>query len=84
VALLKAPTKQKTTSLQVRLEEDVRVSLNKYAQFIDASPSYVVSEALKLLFKRDQEFKRWLGQHAKNAGQEQKEEAALAKAASQT
>ncbi len=84
MALLKAPTKQKTTSLQVRLEEDVRVSLNRYAQFIDASPSYVVSEALKLLFKRDQEFKRWLGQQAENAGQEQKEEAALAKAASQT
>jgi len=84
VALLKAPTKQKTTSLQVRLEEDVRVSLNRYAQFIDASPSYVVSEALKLLFKRDQEFKRWLGPHAKTGGQEQNEEAALAKAASQT
>ena len=84
MALLKTPTKQKTTSLQVRLEEDVRVSLTRYAQFIDASPSYVVSEALKLLFKRDQEFKRWLGQHSKTGGQEQKEEAALAKAASQT
>ncbi len=84
MALLKAPTKHKTTSLQVRLEEDVRVSLNKYAQFIDATPSYVVSEALKLLFKRDQEFKRWLGQHAKSGGQVQNEEAALAKAASQT
>jgi predicted transcriptional regulator len=83
VALLKAPTKQKTTSLQVRLEEDVRVSLNKYAQFIDANSSYVVSEALKLLFKRDQEFKRWLGQH-KTGGLDQNEEAALAKAASQT
>jgi len=56
--------------------------LNRYAQFIDASPSYVVSEALKLLFKRDQEFKRWLGQHAKSGGQN--EEAALAKAGSQT
>ena len=78
MALLKAPTKQKTTSLQVRLEEDVRVPLNKYAQFIDASPSYVVSEALKLLFKRDQEFKRWLGQLAKTGGQEENEEAALA------
>jgi len=44
----------------------------------------VVSEALKLLFKRDQEFKRWLGPHAKTGGQEQNEEAALAKAASQT
>lgn len=82
MALLKAPTRQKTTTLQVRLEEDVRVTLDRYAQFLDASPSYVVSEALKLLFKRDQEFKRWLAQHAKTGGQN--EEAALAKAASQT
>ena len=82
--LLKAPTKQKTITLPVRLDGEVRVMLDRYAQFIDASPSYVVSEALKLLFKRDQEFKRWLGQHAKTGGQEQNEEAALAKAASQT
>ena len=84
MALLKAPTKQKTTSIQVRLEESVRVSLTRYSQFIDASPSYVVSEALKLLFKRDREFKRWLGQHPKAGSKEQNEEAALAKAASQT
>jgi len=43
----------------------------------------VVSEALKLLFKRDQEFKRWLSQHTKNEGQGQNDEGALAKAASQ-
>jgi predicted transcriptional regulator len=84
VALVKAPTKQKTTTLQVRLEEDVRITLDKYAHFIDANPSYVVSEALKLLFKRDQEFKRWLGQRAKTDGQEHGEGAGLAKAASQT
>ncbi|HYT22804.1 MAG TPA: hypothetical protein VEW05_21550 [Candidatus Polarisedimenticolia bacterium] len=84
MALLKAPTKQKTTSVQIRLEDDVRSALNKYAHFIEANPSYVVSEALKLLFKRDQEFKRWLRQHTKNEGQEQNQEAALAKAASQT
>ena len=84
MALVKAPTKQKTTSLQVRLEEDVRLNLNKYAQFIDASPSYVVGEALKLLFKRDQEFRRWLGQHTNNDGQEKIEEDVLTKTAHQS
>ena len=84
MALLKAPTKQKSIAIQVRLEEEVRVTLNKYAQFIEAHPSYVVSEALKMLFKRDQEFKRWLGQHTKTAGQEQNEGTQFAKAASQT
>jgi predicted transcriptional regulator len=53
------------------LEEEVRHNLDRYAEFIDANPSYVVSEALKLLFKKDDEFKRWLGQHTNNHNQEQ-------------
>lgn len=66
MALLKAPSKQpKTTTLQVRLEEEVRHNLDRYAEFIDANPSYVVSEALILLFRKDEEFKRWAGQRSK-------------------
>jgi predicted transcriptional regulator len=53
MALLKAPSKQpKTTTLQVRLEEEVRHKLDKYAEFIDANASYVVSEALKFCSRR--------------------------------
>ena len=67
MALLKAPSRQpKTTTLQVRLEEDVRGNLDKYAEFLDANSSYVVSEGLKFLFRKDKEFKRWLGQHMNN------------------
>jgi len=64
VSLLKAPSKQpKTTNLQVRLEEEVRRNLDRYAEFLDSNPSYVVSEALKLLFRKDGEFKRWEDAH---------------------
>jgi hypothetical protein len=56
------PRKSKTASLQVRIDEEVRQKLDQYAQFIESTPSYIVAEALKLLFKRDEEFKRWLGQ----------------------
>ena len=74
MALLKAPSKQpKTTTLQVRLEEEVRHNLDSYAEFIDATPSYVVSEALKLLFKKDDEFKRWLDQRADSGNHQQTE-----------
>jgi len=52
------------------LEEQVRHNLDRYAEFIDANPSYVVSEALKLLFKKDEEFKRWVGQHNNEHSQE--------------
>lgn len=57
------PKKPKTASLQVRIDEDVRHRLALYAEFIQSTPSYVVAEALKLLFKREEEFRRWAGQH---------------------
>ena len=70
MALLKAPSKQpKTTNLQVRLEEEVRRNLDRYAEFLDANTPYVVSEALKLLFKKDTEFKRWADAHPNNINQ---------------
>jgi len=70
--LLKAPPKQpKSATIQVRVEENVRLKLDKYAEFIDSSPSYVVTEALKLLFKKDEEFKSWLGQHTNDHNQQQ-------------
>jgi hypothetical protein len=66
-ALLKAPSKKpKTTTLQIRLEEEVKTKLENYAEFIDATPSYVMCEALKLLFRRDDEFKHWLDKHPTN------------------
>ncbi len=81
MALLKAPSKQpKTTTLQVRLEEGVRNNLDRYAEFIDAHASYVVTEALKLLFRKDEEFKRWAGQHTNNPKREQIQGEALTKA----
>jgi len=65
--LLKAPPKQpKSATIQIRVEEEVKLRLEKYAEFINSSPAYVVTEALKLLFKKDEEFKSWLGQHTNN------------------
>ncbi len=82
LALLKPPSKQpKTTTLQLRLEEEVRHNLDSYAQFIDANASYVVSEALKLLFRKDDEFKRWSAQHTNTHNPEQTQGEALIKTA---
>jgi predicted transcriptional regulator len=53
--------------LQVRLEEDVRLKLDRYAEFLDANSSYIVSEVLKLLYRKDREFQSWLAdQHTGN------------------
>jgi hypothetical protein len=80
--LLKSPSKQpKTTTLQLRMEEEVRYPLDRYAEFIGANASYVVGEALKLLFKRDDEFKRWLSEHPIIINQESAKGDALTKTA---
>lgn len=61
MSVLKAPPKQpKTTVVQLRLDEDAREKLTKYARFLDGSPSYVVTEALKLVCNKDKEFQSWL------------------------
>jgi predicted transcriptional regulator len=78
LALLKAQPKQpKSATIQIRVEEDVKLRLDKYAEFIDSSPAYVVTEALKSLFNRDGEFKSWLGQHTNNDNLNQIEGASL-------
>jgi predicted transcriptional regulator len=70
MAILKAPAKPpKNETLQIRIEEGVRSKLQRYAEFIGSSETYVVSEALKLLFKRDEEFKTWLDQRG-HSGEE--------------
>ena len=67
--ILKAPPKQpKTTVVQLRLDDEARERLTKYAEFLDCSPSYVVTEALKLVCSKDREFQSWhSGQQNKTA-----------------
>jgi predicted transcriptional regulator len=80
--LLKAPPKQpKSATIQIRVEEDLKLRLEKYAEFIDSSPAYVVTEALKLLFKKDEEFKSWLSQHINNHNLDQIEGGSLSEIA---
>jgi predicted transcriptional regulator len=67
MAIIKAPPKQpKTVTIQARVEESVKTQLDRYAEFIDSSTSYVISEALKFLYRRDKQFQSWLaGQNTK-------------------
>ncbi len=80
MAIIKAPPKQpKSVTIQARVEESVKTQLDQYAKFIDSTPSYVITEALKVLFKRDDEFKAWLSQHTNDQNQEQIKGEVLAK-----
>jgi predicted transcriptional regulator len=72
VAILKSPPiPPKNETLQIRVEVQIKAKLHKYAEFINSSESYVVSEALRLLFQRDGEFKTWLEERLRNGGDPQ-------------
>ncbi len=62
--ILKAPPKQaKNESLQLRVSTEFKLKLQRYAKFLNATPSYVVTEALDRIFRKDHEFRAWLEQH---------------------
>ncbi len=65
--ILKAPPKQsKNESLQLRVATEFKHNLHRYAEFLEATPSYVVIEALNRIFDKDRDFKAWLEQHRDN------------------
>jgi hypothetical protein len=43
-----------------KVPEDVARLLKQYAEFLDSSQEHVVSEILRVAFRRDQEFQAWL------------------------
>lgn len=72
MAILKPPPRPpKNETLQIRVDEEIKAKLHRYAEFIISSESYVVSEALKLLFRKDSEFKTWLDEQPRNTDQSQ-------------
>ena len=83
--ILKPPPKAtKNETLQLRVQEEIKTKLRGYAEFINSSESYVVSEALKLLFRKDAEFKTWLQEQPRSEVQPQIAGNSLFEAASKT
>ena len=49
-------------AVTIRMPEPVSEALHQYAEFLDSSLDHIVVEALKLVFKKDTEFKAWRNQ----------------------
>ncbi|MGH9711379.1 MAG: hypothetical protein ACREBQ_07965 [Nitrososphaerales archaeon] len=68
MAILKAPPAQpKNETIQLRVSQEMKLRLARYAEFIHATTSYVVTEALTRIFDKDHEFKAWLEEHPDGA-----------------
>ena len=49
-------------TLEIRIEQPLIQMLDRYAEFIGSDRNHVVISAIRVVFKRDYEFKRWLRQ----------------------
>lgn len=45
---------------EIRLEMPLLATLDSYASFIDSTADHVIASALRLVFKKDHDFRRWL------------------------
>jgi hypothetical protein len=80
LSILKAPPKRpKNAMIQVRVEDSIKLNLDRYAAFIGGNQAYVVSEALRLLFKKDGEFQRWVDMQTVDNNHNSIQEGALTK-----
>lgn len=62
--ILKAPPAEpRNETLQLRVSEDLKFRLMRYAEFIHANASYVVTAALERLFRKDAEFQEFLASY---------------------
>ena len=62
--ILKAPpVEPKNETLQLRVSQDLKFRLMRYAEFIHANASYVATAALERLFRKDAEFQEFLASY---------------------
>jgi hypothetical protein len=61
MSIIKKPAEPpKIVSLEVQIEQPIIDTLDRYAEFIQTSREHIVASALRLVFKKDYDFKRWL------------------------
>lgn len=73
--ILKAPPVQpKNETLQLRVSQDLKLRLMRYAEFIHANASFVLSAALERLFRKDAEFREYLAAYKPTDAENQKDE----------
>lgn len=78
MSVIKSPTRfPKNETIQLRVPQDIKFRLERYAEFIHASPSYVVAETLARLFRKDTEFQTFLASYKKPTPEEIPADASL-------
>lgn len=51
------------TTLEIQIEQPLIEMLDRYSEFIGSDRNHIIVSAVRVVFKRDYEFKRWLRQN---------------------
>lgn len=63
MSIIKKPAvPPEVVTLDIQIEQPLIAMLDRYAEFIGSDRNHVVVSAVRVVFKRDYEFKRWLRQ----------------------
>lgn len=63
MSIIKKPAvSPEIVTLDIQIEQPLIAMLDRYAEFIGSDRNHVVVSAVRVVFKRDCEFKRWLRQ----------------------
>jgi len=54
---------------EIHLEMPLLATLDSYVSFIDSTADHVIASALRLVFKKDHDFRRWLRAQKTSSGQ---------------
>jgi hypothetical protein len=54
------PKSPDRVAITCRLPADIAKLLKQYAEFLDSSQEHILSETLRVAFRRDKEFQAWL------------------------
>lgn len=65
MSIIKKPPE--TVAWEFRLEEPVSQTLDNYARFIGSTPDHVIASALRFVFWKDLDFKRWQKEQRKTS-----------------
>ena len=61
MSIIKKPAEPpKIVSLELQIEQPILDTLDRYTEFIGTNREHIVASALRLVFKKDYDFKRWV------------------------
>ena len=62
--------KHERDTLNIRLDREVRETLDQYTAFLESGRDYVIGQVLRVVFAKDKEFQEWRSTHTATSSEQ--------------